>query len=280
MTGDGGDELFAGYQGYTNNHYLRYPEWTFSLLTMAFRSLLALASLMPTGNKTILRFLGGLGRRVGNEGVRFSEQIAQNGINTLNLAFKKNFFIEALSGWGNNLVAYYYNFLPTEDRLFRMLYSSYRTRLADEMLMKVDRMTMAHSLEARVPLLDNRLVEFAFALPPEMKLHSDGPKKTGKYIFKKAMERYLNNEIVYRTKKGFDIPVDRWMNGPFLKIVSDRITNGYLAKNGIIDRKGVTTLLRENEIRDNHYQNVLMLLYTFETWAEVFQGEFGPVTFT
>jgi asparagine synthetase B (glutamine-hydrolysing) len=103
-------------------------------------------------------------------------------------------------------MAVYYDSARSPDRLGRMLYSEYKTRLVDEMLMKVDRMTMAHSLEARVPLLDHHVVESAFRLPSALKLRhcADGSAES-KYALKKVMEPYLPADIIYRRKQGFDI---------------------------------------------------------------------------
>ena len=86
--------------------------------------------------------------------------------------------------------------------LSSLQYMDIKNYLPNDILTKVDRMSMAHSIEARVPLLDHKLVEFAATIPPEMKLKG----KTTKYIFKKAMEGILPNEILYRPKRGFADP--------------------------------------------------------------------------
>ena len=223
--------------------------------------------------------LAGLGRRVGNEGVRYSEQVAQNSLNALNIVLNEEYFIESLISWNDNLMAYYYNSLHLEDKLLKKLYSSFMTRLVDEMLMKVDRMTMAHSLEARVPLLDHKVVEFAFALPSNMKLRSSGQSQIGKYIFKKAMKPYLPEEIIYREKKGFDIPVEKWMKGAFLDKVIERIKDGYLSNSNILDQRGLDNLISDIRRGNTSYYNLLMLLFTFETWADVYENKFGKLAF-
>ena len=159
--------------------------------------------------------LTGLARRTGSEGLRYSEQVAQNSLHSLSLALSRDVFLPALSAWSRNLMAVYYDSAPSPDRLGRKLYAEYKTRLVDEMLMKVDRMTMAHSLEARVPLLDHHVVESAFRLPSAMKLRfsPDGSAES-KYALKKVMEPYLPADIIYRRKQGFDIPVRSWVAGP------------------------------------------------------------------
>ena len=89
--------------------------------------------------------------------------------------------------------------------LSALQYMDLKNYLPNDILTKVDRMSMAHSIEARVPLLDHKLVEFAATIPPELKLKG----KTTKYIFKKAMEGILTDDILYRPKRGFAIPLGR-----------------------------------------------------------------------
>ena len=93
------------------------------------------------------------------------------------------------------------------DRSTGELYLDLKTYLVDDIMVKVDRMSMAASLEAREPLLDHKLVEFAFRLPGELKLHG----LTTKWIFKKTMERLLPKENIYRRKEGFSIPIKHWL---------------------------------------------------------------------
>jgi asparagine synthase (glutamine-hydrolysing) len=279
LTGDGGDELLAGYQGYANDHYLRYPEYFFSFLTQMCSVLHFTLKHSHLKNKFALRLLTGLSRRAGNEGVRYSEQVAQNGLHAISMAFNSDYFFDILENWTDNLTAYFYNNLDSEDRLLRKLYSSFMTRLVDEMLMKVDRMTMAHSLEARVPLLDHNLVEFAFSLPSQMKLKNKGAATIGKYIFKKVMDKYLPEEIVYREKKGFNIPIGNWLNGPFKDDITEQIKCGCLMKYGILNPKGIDKIMKENKTATFGYTNMLLLLFSFEKWMSVYQDEFGPIVF-
>src|SRR3989441_5101106 len=86
-----------------------------------------------------------------------------------------------------------------------------KLRLPELLLMRVDKMTMATSVEARVPFLDHELVEFAIALPPQLKVR-DG---VGKYLLKKAVEGLLPHEIIYRPKQGFGAPIAEWFRGDF-----------------------------------------------------------------
>jgi len=277
LTGDGGDELFAGYEGYKNDYYLRYPEWIFEIMTKFHILLLTIAKKKHCKYKFILRLMTGLGRRVGNEGLRYSEQVAQNSLHALNIVFERDFFLMLLDNWGNNLMSAYYNSLTEEDKLSKKLYADFKTRLVDEMLMKVDRMSMAHSLEARVPLLDHKLVEFAFSLPSNIKLRDTKLGKVSKYIFKKTMEKYLPREIIYRKKHPFNIPIYQMIIKE-QQSFNERLYNGFLVKNKIINKHGIELMLNEIKAGNKSFVNMLVLLITFEYWLYVYQEKFGSIT--
>ena len=120
---------------------------------------------------------------------------------------------------------------PGADLLQKMTYLELKQRLAELLLMRVDKMTMATSVEARVPFLDHELVEFAMALPPEMKVR-DG---VGKYVLKKAVEDVLPRHIVYRKKQGFGAPVAEWFKGDLGRRAQQDIRNSSLAERGLLD---------------------------------------------
>ena len=121
--------------------------------------------------------------------------------------------------------------LPGADVLQRMTFLELKQRLAELLLMRVDKMTMATSVEARVPFLDHAFVEFALALPPRMKVRGN----TGKYILKSAVEKLLPHDVVYRQKQGFGAPVPEWFRGEFGERVQKEIRRSSLAERGLID---------------------------------------------
>jgi asparagine synthase (glutamine-hydrolysing) len=277
LTGDGGDELFAGYLGYLNDTYLQ-SRARVALADFLSTTLLALARITKPDSRKFNRALTGLARRSGSEGLRYSERLAQNSLYANSMAFKREIFLPALGAWKDNLVARYYNDLSSDDRLRKKLYAEYKTRLVDEMLMKVDRMTMAHSLEARVPLLDHKVVEFAFSLPSELKLHKNSDGYESKYILKRAMEGYLPDDIIYRKKQGFNMPIRNWLAGDFRHKLGDKVINGHLREWGLIDSDGVAELIRRPPGSRPNYDHMLMLLLAFESWADVYQQRLGGIT--
>jgi asparagine synthase (glutamine-hydrolysing) len=276
LTGDGGDELFAGYEGYQNDDYVHRPG-PGGLVDGLYGLVRASAGFVRGAAAD--RLLTGLARHAGSEGLRYSEQVAHNSLHALSVGLSRDVFLPALDAWRDNLMARYYDTAPAPDRLGRKLYAEYQTRLVDEMLMKVDRMTMAHSLEARVPLLDHRVVESAFLLPSRLKL-GRGPdgRPEGKHALKRVMLDYLPPEIIYRRKQGFYIPVQGWMQGPFLAGLRERLLSGRLRAAGLLRPQGVETLFGRARATGHNYSSMLMALLALETWADVYARRVGTVT--
>jgi asparagine synthase (glutamine-hydrolysing) len=150
--------------------------------------------------------------------------------------------------------------------LDRMLYVDTRFYLPNDMLVKVDRMTMAHSLEARVPFLDHRLVEFAASLPPGLKLKQWRVKK---YLLKAALRRRLPSVPLWRKKQGFNVPVGAWLNGELGDFVLDQLAAPLLQRMGLFNPREVTNLINEHlrRKRDNSHQ-IWGLLYLSLWWQQ------------
>jgi len=206
--------------------------------------------------------------------------VAQNSFLGSSVAFAPDYFYPAISAWPENLVAHYYDSLGSEDRLSRKLFAEYKTRLVDEMLMKVDRMTMAHSLEARVPLLDHKVVEFSYRLPSHLKLRQQNNESITKYILKRTMESHLPKDIIYRKKQGFNVPVKSWLSGKFLERVGDAILGGRLREAGVISPAGVGVLLKQQGTGQYNHNNLLMLLLVMEYWTEAYESRIGAISWT
>jgi asparagine synthase (glutamine-hydrolysing) len=134
-----------------------------------------------------------------------------------------------------------------------------------DILTKVDRMSMAHSIEARVPLLDHKLIEFAATVPPEMRLRPEG----GKYIFKRALRGLVPAPVLQRRKQGFAIPLGRWFRGRLSEFVRDLLLSRAARQRGLINPAYVEKLLQRNEGgHDLDFQ--LWTLISFELWAQRF----------
>jgi asparagine synthase (glutamine-hydrolysing) len=129
-------------------------------------------------------------------------------------------------------------------------------------------MSMAHSIESREPLLDHKLVEFAATIPPELQMKGN----TGKYIFKRAMEGILPNEILYRPKRGFAIPLGRWFRGQLGPFVRDLLLSKRSVERGVFRRSYIERLIEMND-RGRPMDLPLWTLMTFELWCRRFIDE-------
>lgn len=150
--------------------------------------------------------------------------------------------------------------------LSQLLYVDSKTWLPDDLLLKADKMTMATSIELRVPFLDHKIVEFAASLPPEYKIH----KGEGKYILKKLMEKYLPKEIIYRKKMGFTVPTKRWFAGDLLGPAKDIVFSKRLMDTGWFQRKYLETMFDRHSKRKEDYGRRIFSLLVLHHWLEIF----------
>jgi asparagine synthase (glutamine-hydrolysing) len=135
--------------------------------------------------------------------------------------------------------------------------------------MKQDQMSMAASIESRVPFLDHKLIEFATHLPVEMKLRGT----TTKYILRQAMKGVLPDEILTRKKMGFPVPVGAWLRGPFKYIVDEYVLSERARMRGLFNADFVHSLVARHQAGENHAER-LWLLINFEIWQRrFFDGE-------
>jgi asparagine synthase (glutamine-hydrolysing) len=156
--------------------------------------------------------------------------------------------------------------VETLDPLTQMLYIDTRSNLPDDLLMVADKTAMANSLEARVPYLDHRLVEFVETLPPDKKLRWF----TGKYLHKKALEKWLPKEVVYRKKKGFENPIDKWLRDRMRFYVTECLLNDRAAVNRYFERNYIKEIVAQHEAKNQNYLRHIYLLISFELWHQKF----------
>ena len=150
--------------------------------------------------------------------------------------------------------------------LERMLTLEQRFFLCDHNLNYTDKMSMAVGVEARVPLLDLDLVDFAARRPPELKQR--GP--VGKWVFKKAMEPYLPHDVVHRPKTGFGAPLRTWMRGDLRALADDLLDAGSLRRRGIFDPAGVANLRAANDAGRADASFTLFAMMAIELWCRRF----------
>jgi asparagine synthase (glutamine-hydrolysing) len=151
---------------------------------------------------------------------------------------------------------------PTDDPLSLIQYIDMKTYLPGDILTKVDRASMAHALEVRVPLLDHELVEWISGLSSSIKLKNG----EGKYIFKKSMERYLPHDILYRRKQGFAVPLASWFRGPLRQRVRDSLLGPNLAATGIFNTAFLREMVEQHESGRRDYSAPIWTVLMFEAF--------------
>lgn len=258
LSGDGGDENFAGYRRY------RMHAWESALRRQLPRSIRrpifgSLGNLYPKADwaprplraKTTFQALA-----------RDDVEAYYHGVSTTPASLRESLYSPALKHQLQGYTALdvfrdHASRAPTDDPLSLVQYLDFKTWLPGDILTKVDRASMAHSLEVRVPLLDHRLVAWASSLPTRFKLKGS----TGKYVFKKALEPDLPRDVLYRTKMGFSVPLAAWLRGPLAARARTALLSGAIAESGYFQSITLERLLGQHASgRRDHSATIWKLL--------------------
>ena len=283
QVGEGSDELFCGYHHY--GYYLKIYDYAWRYLArlpapvrgaMAAGGRLAFRlsrSFLPTKYR---RFAPDLLRRLAA-----GEELFWSGASAFDEVHKQHLLSSGarkrLSAGERGLSSYcvvradldrLLAEKPAADQLERMIYQDLKLRLAELLLMRVDKITMATSVEARVPFLDRRLIEFAMTIPRGLKYH-DGETK---YILKRALGGILPDRVLHRRKQGFGAPINEWMIGRLGKFVESALLGSRLRRREMFDYNFVKRLLDEQQSgKDDHsffLWNLLNLSLWYDHWIE------------
>lgn len=245
LSGEGADELFGGYLRYSLDRIARY----YLLIPRLIRDGLIKPFIDDIiDNQRIFQGLNALSEPEWS--ARYIKWVSVSDKDSLRVLLGNPVFIE--EEWGR-LKGFYDNiWTGYGDGLNSILYADIKTWLADDLLTKVDRMSMAHGLEARVPYLDNRMVDFALSIPSWLKIK--GFKR--KYIFKKAVSKILPDKIVRRSKRGFALPISHWFRNELKGFVLERLTDKSIQRMGCFNPSAIDRLIKEhiNGNEDNSLQ--------------------------
>jgi asparagine synthase (glutamine-hydrolysing) len=195
-------------------------------------------------------------------------------VSTLNDATRRRLysasFVRELQGYhAQEVLARAMNEAPTDDHISRIQYADLKTYLPGDILTKVDRASMAHSLEVRVPILDHPFVEWAATVPSSLKLKG----REGKYAFKKALEPLVPHDVLYRDKMGFAVPLSAWFRGPLRDKVRQALCGPTLAETGMFEPRTVATLVAEHQSGLREHSSALWSLLMFESFLrQVHEG--------
>ncbi|HEY9284027.1 MAG TPA: asparagine synthase (glutamine-hydrolyzing) [Pyrinomonadaceae bacterium] len=267
LGGDGGDELFAGYPMYqAHGHarlYDRVPE------AVRRRVIEPVVRGLPV--KTKNQSFDFKARRF-VEGMRSTDEVARHHVwfGSFAPAEQSLLLSDAARGAGGGDVydaaRELFAACDADDAVERMQYLDTRLYLAEDILAKVDRTSMAVSLEVRAPFLDRRVAEFAASLPLSYKLRG----RTSKYILKRAVRDLLPRFVTRRGKKGFGVPVAEWLKGRLRGHARELLSPARLARHGLFNPDYVARLQDEHERGRANHHKLLWTLLVFELWHESF----------
>jgi len=270
LTGEGSDELLAGYGRYRKtvlNLSLggRYRSLTPSLVRGAVHGGIKTLPASRIRQKLLRSFLS---VEPDIESIYFDNfavfpRVMQDGLLTT-IARERIGTIDPYAGVRSALSQ-----TDAKSLLDRLLYADIKTYL-HELLMKQDQMSMATSIESRVPFLDHKLVEFTCSLPEHLKLRGG----TTKYILREAMKDVLPQEILSRSKMGFPVPIGTWFRGPYRSIIDEYVLGERASSRGVFNATVVRDLVNRHQSGTENHDERLWALVNFEIWQrQFFDGE-------
>jgi asparagine synthase (glutamine-hydrolysing) len=268
LSGVGGDELFGGYRRYLGDHYLAYferlPGW-------------------------LRRAAAGIGERLPSD--RHSPvlnrlRLARSFLASADLPFEDRYrsYVEVFPADAaariarangterTDRLAAAMRAATSDDPLHRMLIVDAETQLPDDLLMLTDKMSMAVSLECRVPLLDHELVELAAAMPQEVKIRGGRLK----HAMKSALEGVLPREILERGKRGFGTPFGAWLKGDLAPVVRELFSRRSIDARGLLRHDAVAQLVADHQANRVDGTDRLLALLNLEVWARIFLDRRSP----
>lgn len=269
LSGDGGDENFAGYDRFAGQRLVDYycilPEW--------FRKQIMrrLINLMPEsfGYKSLAQKASWVnemsfydrGERYAHSMsfLRFTPDAKEN-------LFNPNFRSKIVDDDSVGMILRYFNAENADDLVDRMLFTDLMTRMPDHLLSIVDRMSMAHSLESRPPLMDHKVIEYAASIPASMKLKG----KSLKYILKKVASRYLPNELIYRKKQGFSFPIGVWLRTDLKNFVHNLFEQSRFVELGYFNKSYIDKIVNEHMEGKVDHNFRLWILINMEFWYRLY----------
>ena len=261
LSGDGGDELFAGYNRYLLADKLR-------------KAFLLPRSLRKIAGSCILGISSGTWDRLFSlidGGPALPGDKLHKLARILNIRDFGDVYAQLVSGWfGEQVVLGAQKSSATHLKLTprggikQLQRLDMQTYLPNDILQKVDRASMAYSLEARVPLLDHRVIEFAWSLPESLKIRNG----QSKWVLRQVLYRHLPQELIERPKMGFAVPIGSWLRGPLRDWVTDLLSESSMERDGLLNTKIVQTKLQEHLSGKRNWQYQLWNVLMFQAWKQ------------
>jgi asparagine synthase (glutamine-hydrolysing) len=268
LSGDGGDELFGGYERYSPHPRIAaFDRWA----PPASRTVASLVwPLLPHGatGKNFLR------RAARDERGRYLDQIGYFQADEKQALLSDDVRRAIGSADAEARLGVHFSRFDRLPWNAQMMHFDFETYLPEDILTKVDRMSMAHSIESRVPLLDNRVVDFAAGIPADLKI-KNGRKK---HILKEAASTLLPQEILNRRKQGFAVPVGGWFRGDLREFFSDVLSSRPARERGYFDGRFIDRMVREHVSGRRDHTLRLWALVVFELWHRQYLEPSAPTS--
>jgi asparagine synthase (glutamine-hydrolysing) len=261
LSGVGGDELFGGYRRYLGEHYMRYVDW---LPQGAKRGAAWLAERLPSDRHSKWLNYSRLARNfLGSAALPFAERY-RSYVGVFDPAATAQ-MLTVHTPQRIDAIAAAFEAAGGSDPLARMFAVDAHTQLPDDLLLLTDKMTMAASLECRVPLLDHELVELAAQIPARHKV-ADGELKA---LMKRALGDLLPREILHRPKRGFGAPMGAWLKGALSELLGSALSRESLETRGLLRAEPVARLIEDHRANRVDGTDKLLALLNLEIWCRV-----------
>lgn len=255
LSGEGGDEILAGYPLYNKMRKIDAIHKMARFLPQPVHSWIGRRTVMSEKYAKYWDWIGTpLARRY--------RGISSNVTESLRSRIYDPALLSRVDDSVGDYFAKLFSTVSQGTDLRRMSYVDINSWLPDDLLIKADKMTMACSLELRVPMLDHRLLEFAMALPDNMRQNGS----EGKYLLKKVMERYLPHEIVYRPKRGFPVPIAVWFRGPLFERVREILLDTRTLSRGYFLPKYIAHVIERHHTGAEDLSRRIFSLLALELW--------------
>ncbi len=267
LTGEGADEQFGGYSKYMFDQFSAALDWMPSGLRSVV--LRGAASRMPFRGRRLRSMAEILS--ITNRPQRFASWYGGFDTESQRSILSKSLRDEVGDGGLGEAFHRFVEACDSTSSVDRFLYCDLHSRLVDDILVKGDRMSMGAGIEARVPFLDHQLVEFAATLPQSMKVT---PLRS-KIVLKRLAERYLPQDVIYRRKVGFTVPLTRWFRGPWRGLLDDVLLSERCLGRGYYDPDAVRSIVASHvQGRVDREQGIWLMLST-EIWHRLFVDDDG-----
>jgi asparagine synthase (glutamine-hydrolysing) len=269
LSGVGGDELFGGYRRYLGQHYFSMYEKLPKILRKNIIN--KIAHVLPSDRHSPLLSFSRYAKSFLLSADMSEEDRYHSYVQLISNQNVKR-MMSNVTELSKNALMHAFDGCEDEDGLNRLFCVDLKTQLPDDLLLLTDKMTMAASVECRVPLLDKRLIDLSLQMPSSMKIRGS----TLKYVMKEALKDVLPEEILYRKKRGFGAPMGAWIKGELLSLMTSILSPESIQARGLFDWRVVEEHMQLHLANKQDYTDHLLSLMNLEIWCRIFIDKQSP----